>query len=96
MSRDPRPAFKEVSLQFIALEIGMGFTFATVAVTESELGHLDRVREVRAKAETAYLEAERRLADARERGWEVNILRERLRDLRNRLEEIASEEPNVA
>ena len=57
---------------------------------------MDHFREVQGKAEQAYSEAERRLIRAQEGGWQVGILSERLRDLRNRLEDIEGEARQAA
>jgi hypothetical protein len=96
MSTDPVETFQQLTLRFIATEIKMGFTLANVPATESAQGRLDRAHEMQAKAEQAYSEAERRLVEARERGWEIGILREHLRDLRNRLDDNEGEARKAA
>ncbi len=90
MMADPANS-EEVSVQFIAEEIELGLAFATLAATEYAQGRVDRAREVRAKGGKAGAQAERRLQEAQERGWDVGILRERLRDLRKRMDEIEGE-----
>ncbi len=67
-----------------------------MAATQSAQDRMGRAREVLAKAEAAYAEAEQRLGRAQERGWDVGILRERLRDLRTRLDEIDGEARQAA
>ncbi len=72
---DAQEKFEEMSLTFIAEEIDIGFTLATFAATEYAQGRLEHAREVRGKAEAACAEAERRLLEAKERGWDVGAWR---------------------
>ncbi len=92
MTTDPAAKFEELSFDFIAEEIELGFTFATVAATEYALGNVDHAREVWGKADTACTEAERRLSEAQHRGYDIADLRERLRELRARLAEVKDNE----
>ncbi len=91
MTTDPRAKFEEMSLNFIAEEIEIGLTFATVAATEHAQGRIQRAHEVWAKAERACAEAEHRLVEAQQRGCDVAGLSERLHELRERLQDQDSE-----
>ncbi len=75
-----------LSLKFLAQEIALGLTFASVAEMEYAHGRPDRGDQYRAHATHACTEAERRLHDADARRWEVSgPVRERLDALRQQI-----------
>jgi hypothetical protein len=96
MTTDPTATFAEMTLRFITAEIGIGLTFAALAATEYAQGRVDRAREIRAKAEQACAEAERRFMQAKEHGWDVGELGARLRELRECLKDTEGEARNAA
>ena len=83
--------FEELARQFIAVEIRIGLAFAKVAAREYTAGNLEQGHKARVSARQAYAEAERRLQEGEARGRGMAVLRERLRDFREALDDLARE-----
>ena len=80
---------EELARQFIAAEIRIGLAFAKVAARAYTEGNLEPGHKARANARQAYAEAERRLQEGEARGRGMAVLRERLRDFREALDDLA-------
>jgi hypothetical protein len=91
MSAQPAAAAQPITPEFIAHTIEIGSSFALVAAAEYAAGDRRRAREAAARAETAHDEALQRIRQAEGRGLNLGSLRERLRDLADRLAGLAGE-----
>ena len=86
---------EEVTREFIAAEIETGLAFAAAAATQYASGDRQRGREVQAKAQIAHDQARDRIRQAEARGVALGSLRERLRDLADRLDGLAGAEESM-
>jgi hypothetical protein len=85
MRAQPAAAAEPITPEFIADTIEAGAALARAAAAEYASGDRRRGREAAARAKTAHDEALQRIRQAEGRGLELGSLRERLRDLADRL-----------
>jgi hypothetical protein len=92
MDRDIAAAGHEpITRAFIASGIESGLKFAGLAAAAYASGNPEQGKEVQAKAQEAHDEALHRIRQAEGRGLEIGSVRERLRDLRDRLAGLSGE-----
>ncbi len=85
------PGAEPITREFIAAQVESGVAFARLAAAEYASGNHQRGRKAAGRAQTAHDEALQRIRQAEARGLALGSLRERLRDLADRLAGLAGE-----
>src|SRR5215469_16520950 len=85
-----KPQYEPVRGRFLKTELELGFTFARLAATKYDIGHVESAEESRASAEKVYQTVNRFLLDPKQTGAipsdEVQELRTELQRFRERLD----------